>query len=117
MSMHKKIAAGVAATALLLTASIPVSAGMYVKDPISLFGGNGRYWIPRDGSGKGVIRLNPDHSVYMVWNGEPYNGTWQMDGDRVMTMWDGGVPFKAPSWRVKMNKDPMKQYTATSSKP
>jgi len=117
MSMQKKIAAGVAATALLLTASVPAFAGMYVKDPISLFGGNGRYWIPRDGSGKGVIRLNPDHSVYMVWNGVPYSGTWKMEGSRVKTMWDGGVPFKAPSWRVKMNKNPMKQYTATSSKP
>jgi len=117
MRIHKTIATGVAATALLLTATAAASAGNYVNDPISLFGGNGRYWIPRDGSGKGVIRLNPDHSVYMVWNGVPYNGKWSMTGDRVTTMWDRGVPFNAPSWRVKMNKDPKKQYTATSSKP
>ena len=117
MRIHKTAAAGLAATALLLTATTTASADSYVSDPISLFGGNGRYWIPRDGSGKGVIRLNPDHNVYMVWNGKPYYGTWKMDGDRVTTKWYGGVPFTAPSWRVKMNKDPMKQYTATSSKP
>ncbi len=117
MSIHKHFATGIAATALLLTASVAASAGSYVNDPISLFGGNGRYWIPRDGSGKGVIRLNPDHSAYMVWNQVPYWGKWQMEGDRVKTMWKTGVPFTAPSWRVKVNEDPAKQYTATSSTP
>ncbi len=117
MKMNKLTVAGAAAIAVLAMAPLAASAGMYVKDPVGLFSGNGRYWMPRHGNGSGVIRLNRDGSVIMVWNKMPYRGTWKQTGDRITTMWDNGAPFKAPSWRVHKNADPKKQYTATSSKP
>ena len=89
-----------------------------VADPVSLFGGNGRYWIPRNGDGKGIIKLYRDGSAIMLWNGEwTYNGSWTQNGDRVTTQWEEGAPVSGNSWTIRKNDDPSKEFTASSEKP
>ena len=117
MSKYKHVLASATAIALLVMGSVTASADRYESDPVGLFGGNGRYWIPRNGDGVGVIKLNRDGSAQMIWNKEPFHGRREQDGDRINTMWPGDTPFNAPSWRVRENSDPSKEYTATGSKP
>lgn len=107
-----------AAALLILPVSPVVEAQETVADPVALFGGNGRYWIPRDGSGKGIIRLYRSGTAIMLWNDQwTYNGTWTQSGDRVTTTWEEGAPVSGNSWVIKPNSDPEKQYTATSDHP
>lgn len=117
--MKKSICLLVAAAGLLL---LPPTEGVVaqetVADPVSLFGGNGRYWIPRSGDGKGIIRLYRDGSAVMLWNNQwTYRGSWTQNGDRVTTQWEEGAPVSGNSWTIRPNEDPDKQYTASSEKP
>ncbi len=89
-----------------------------VADPVSLFGGNGRWWIPRNGDGKGIVKLYRDGTARMLWNNEwTFKGTWTQNGNQVTTSWEAGAPVSGNTWTLKPNPDPTKEYTASSDKP
>lgn len=117
--MKKSICTLVAAAGLLvLPSSHGAIAQEKVADPVSLFGGNGRYWIPRSGDGKGIIKLYRDGSAVMLWNDQwTYRGSWTQSGDQVTTQWEEGAPVSGNSWTIRENDDPTKEYTASSEKP
>ncbi len=107
-----------AAGLLLLPAPERAMSQETVADPASLFGGNGRYWIPRNGDGKGIIKLYKDGSARMLWNNQwTFRGTWTQNGDQVTTSWEAGAPVSGNTWTLKPNSDPSKEYTASSEKP
>jgi hypothetical protein len=106
------------AALFLLPSSNNAIAEDKVADPVGLFGGNGRYWIPRNGDGKGIIKLYRSGRAIMLWNDQwTYNGTWTQSGNRVTTNWEEGAPVSGNSWTIRENDDPEKEYTASSSKP
>jgi len=117
--MKKSIYIVIAAAGLfLLPASDQATAGEKVADPVSLFGGNGRYWIPRSGDGKGIIKLYRDGSARMLWNDQwTFMGSWTQNGDQVTTQWEEGAPVTGNTWTLRTNDDPSKEYTASSEKP